>query len=188
MTLTLSWDLLVIIFFAIVITYSFIIGKHESIKIIVSTYIAIVAAQGLGNLLDRATGESQPLLSVLGLSVDFNLLSSTKLILFVLTIIVLAVRGGFEIEYNKETGRILDTILTGVFGFVTAGLLLATLITFVADTSLLDPTMPQDPQMVSIIEQSNLMGAMILYQDVWFVLPAVLLLGIGFLHSQGDPE
>jgi len=101
MQLTLSWDLFVIVFFAVVITYSFIIGKHESVKIIISTYIAIVAAQGMGNLIERLSTESQPLFSMVGLTLDIQLLATTKLILFILTIIFLAVRGGFEIDYQK---------------------------------------------------------------------------------------
>jgi hypothetical protein len=36
MNLTLSWDLFIIVFFALVVTYSFIIGRKESMKIIVS--------------------------------------------------------------------------------------------------------------------------------------------------------
>ena len=85
MELTLSWDLFVIVFFAVVITYSFIIGKHESVKIIIATYIAIVAAQGMGNLLERLSGESEPLFSMVGLTLDIQLLATTKLVLFIMT-------------------------------------------------------------------------------------------------------
>ena len=48
MNVTLTWDLFIIVFFAVIITYSFIIGRREAIKIIIATYIAIVAVQGSG--------------------------------------------------------------------------------------------------------------------------------------------
>ena len=69
MTVTPTWDLFIIVFFGLVITYSFIIGKHEAVKIIISTYISILAVEGIGNVIERLTGDSRPLLSVLGLNV-----------------------------------------------------------------------------------------------------------------------
>ncbi|PIR49957.1 hypothetical protein COU79_02005, partial [Candidatus Peregrinibacteria bacterium CG10_big_fil_rev_8_21_14_0_10_54_7] len=186
MQLTLSWDLFVIVFFAVVITYSFIIGKHESVKIIISTYIAIVAAQGMGNLIERLSTESQPLFSMVGLTLDIQLLATTKLILFILTIIFLAVRGGFEIDYQKDGNTIVDIAMTALFGFVTAGLMLSTLMTFVADAPLLDKNIAQSPFIATIIAHSRLMELMVLYQDLWFALPAIILLVIGFMSSQKE--
>lgn len=184
MAITLSWDLFVIVFFAVIITYSFIIGKHESIKIIISTYIAIVAAQGLGNLLERLSGQSQPFFQLVGLTLDLSLVSTTKLLLFILTIVFLAVRGGFEIEFNKEAGMMTDLVLTGVFGFVTAGLMLSTLMTFVADVPLLDANIAKQEGIAKIVTESELMAAMVINQDFWFALPALLLIGVGFLNTE----
>ncbi|MDD5750931.1 MAG: hypothetical protein PHS73_00225, partial [Candidatus Peribacteraceae bacterium] len=121
MDITLSWDLFVIVFFALVVTYSFIIGKHESVKIIIASYIAIVSVQGIGNLLARFSGEQEPMFQMLGITVDITLLATTKLVIFVAAIIFLAVRGGFEVEFRREPGGTLDMVLTGVFGFATAG-------------------------------------------------------------------
>ena len=186
MQLTLSWDLFVIVFFAVVITYSFIIGKDESVKIIISTYIAIVAAQGMGNLMERLSSESQPLFNVVGFTLDIQILATTKLILFIVTIIFLAVRGGFEIDYQKEGSAIVDIVMTGIFGFVTAGIMLSTLMTFVADAPLLDKNIAQSPFIISIVAQSHLMELMVLYQDLWFSLPAIILLTIGFMSGENE--
>ena len=188
MDVTLSWDLFVIVFFAIVITYSFIIGKHESIKIIISTYIATVAAQGLGNLMERFSGESESLMLLLGINIEISMLATTKLILFVATIVFLAVRGGFEIEYTKEGGKVIDGFLTAMFGFITAGLLISTLITFIADKPLLDRTITQVPSIAAISAQSQLTRYIVEYQDVWFALPAIVLLITGFLSSDEDED
>tara|TARA_Y100000310_G_C20543800_1_gene744608 strand:- start:186 stop:749 length:564 start_codon:yes stop_codon:yes gene_type:complete len=186
MNLTLSWDLFVIVFFAVVVTYSFIIGKHESVKIIISTYIAIVAAQGMGNLLERMSTESQPLFSMVGLTINIQLLATTKLILFIATIVFLAVRGGFEIVYKREGNSAMDLVMTGMFGFVTAGLMLSTLMTFVADAPLLDKNIANSPFVSSIVANSSLMQLMVLYQDLWFALPAVILIAIGFMNTEKE--
>lgn len=183
MNLTLSWNLFVIVFFAVVVTYSFIIGKHESVKIIVASYIAIVAVQGIGNLLARFAGDD-PLFSMLGITVDITLLATTKLVLFVAAIIVLAVRGSFEIEFRRDPGSIADLALTGIFGFATAGLLLTTLLTYVADAPLLSRDIAETALIASMMERSALLATIVRYQDLWFCGPALLLFASGFLGKE----
>lgn len=184
MNITLSWDLFVIVFFAIVVAYSFIIGKHQAVKIIIATYIATVAVQGLGNILARMTGQSQPLLTVLGLSMDSSLIATVKLVVFAAAIIFIAVRAGIEVSYVKETGSILSTIITGLFGFVTAGMLLSTLLTFIAGGPILDASLSQATMVSPMLTGSKLMQLMVFNQDLWFSLPALLLIGVGFLSNK----
>ena len=50
MEINLSWDLFVIVFFAVIIAYSFIIGRNQTLKVIIASYIAILASDGIGNL------------------------------------------------------------------------------------------------------------------------------------------
>lgn len=184
MEISLTWDLFVIVFFALVITYSFIIGKHEAVKIIIATYIAIVAVQGLGNLLLRLTGESQPVLDVLGVRIDITLLSTTKLVLFIAVIIFIAIKSGLEIEYGKEPPGIINAIATGAFGVATGGLLLSTLLTYIAGVPILDANLAKAAAVSPIMAQSELMRMMIVYQDVWFALPALLLIVVGFISKE----
>jgi len=185
--ITLSWDLFIIVFFALVITYSFIIGKHESIKIILATYVAIVAVRGIGNIMARLTGDSQPILTVLGLSVDFTLITTVKLVFFVAFIIFLAVRGGLEIEYTRESGSAVNTILTGLFGFATAGLLLSSLMSIVgAETVAPIVSSTTESVVSSIPQQSTLVQTIMANQDLWFSLPALLLVGVGIMSHDAD--
>lgn len=183
MDLTLSWDLFVIIFFGIVISYSFIIGKHESVKIIVFTYIAIVAGQAAGNILQDATLSSSPLLKSIGLSIDITVLGGTKLFIFVATIILLAIRGGFDVAYGKESNTVANSVLTGLFGFATAGLLLSTLLTFVAGVPILDPSLATTEALLPILGKSKLLEAIVVYQDLWYVFPALLLICVGIVSN-----
>ena len=183
MDLTLSWDLFVIVFFAVVMTYSFIIGKHESAKIIIASYIAIVAVQGIGNLLARIS-TSEPMFSMLGITVDITLLSTTKLVLFVAAVVFLAVRGSFEIEFKREPGSTIDLVLTGIFGFASAGLLLSTLLTYVADVPILSKSIAETATIASIVHGNPLMATMITYQDLWFAGPALLVLASGFIGRE----
>lgn len=184
MELSLTWDLLVIVFFAVIVAYSFIVGKDESVKIIIASYIAIVAVQAIGNLLEMLSGQSQWMLDILGFALDMNVISTIKLVLFVAMIIFLAIRGGFEMEYAKDLSGAWEPVVTGAFGFATSGLLLSALLTYVAAKPLLDDTLAQAPLLQPLLADSELVQIMVDYQNAWFSLPALLLLVVGFMSSR----
>jgi hypothetical protein len=186
MELLLTWDFFVLVFFGVVIAYSFVIGRHDSVKIIISTYIAVVAGQGLGTFLSNTSPYSTQLLSAYGINVDITLLGGVKLLIFIATIIFIAVRSGLEIDYNKETSTVTNLVLTALFGFATAGLFLSTLLTFIGNTALLDPNAISSSTLTSLVEQSIFMRALIMYQGLWYALPALLLIIVGFLSHERE--
>lgn len=186
MEISLTWDLLVIVFFAVIVAYSFIVGKDESVKIIIASYISIVAVQAIGNLLEMLSGQSQTVTEMLGFGLDMNLISTIKLVLFVAMIIGIAIKGGFEMEYAKDLTGAWDPVVTAAFGFATSGLLLSALLTYVAAKPLLDDTLPQAPLLQPLLYNSTLVQIMVDYQNVWFALPALLLLAVGFLNSRNS--
>ena len=186
MNLTLSWDLFIVIFFALVISYSFIIGKKESVKIIVSSYIAIVAVQGIGNFGQRMLGftETQSMLSSVGIPLDLSIISIVKLTLFITIVVFLTIRAGLHVQYAKDGSIAMSIGMTVLCGFATAGLLLATLLTFIAGAPLLDMHITATPGLEAILKQSELMSLMIQNLDLWFTLPAAVLIAAGVLSNQ----
>lgn len=183
LNLTLSWDLFIIVFFAIVVTYTFIIGKKESVKVILSTYIAIVAVQGIGNVVERIGTEAGFFpLGMLGLSSGFPALPVFKLLLFIVLMVLLTIRAGFEVHYTKES-TIVNIVVTTLCGIATAGLLLSALLTYVSNLPLLDMGMPKLASLSPIIQQSSLMQLMIFNQDLWFSFPAMVLIGAGIASN-----
>lgn len=153
-------------------------------KIIVATYIAIVAVQGIGNLLERLSVKTPPILVSMGLSLDGGLIAMIKVATFVAAIILISIRGGIEIEYGKEQSTVVNSVLTGAFGFTTAGLLLSTLATYVSGMPLLDAGIANAATLSPFLQQSRLLQALVQFQDVWFALPAVLLVIIGFVSNE----
>ncbi len=188
MDLTLSWDLFIVFFFSVVTAYSFIIGKHETLKILVAAYIAILATQGVGNILTRFSGETEPvyrILKVMGVNFNISTLSVTKLMIFMLSIIAIALKGGFSVEYGRSHASFIALAATGLFGFATAGLIITTLLTFVAGSPILDPALGSQPLLVPLMQSSTLVQIMVLNQDLWFALPALLLIGFGMVREEG---
>lgn len=183
MPLTLTWDLIVIIFFALIVAYSFIVGKDQAVKIIISSYISIVAIQALGNILSLLSNQSTSILELVGFGLSPSVISIMKLILFVVMIIFMAIKGGFEMSYEKEIGGIWEPIITGAFGFATAGLLLTALLTYVAAKPLLDASLASATLLQPLLQGGVLVHYMVDYQNIWFALPAMLLLGVGIVTS-----
>ena len=187
MDLTLSWDLFISFFFAVVTAYSFIIGKHQTLTILIAVYIAILATQGLGNIFVKFSGESEPvfrIFKVLGVDLNISTISIAKLVLFMATIIAVALKGGFSVEYGRSHSSLIALIATGLFGFATSGLIVIALLTFVAGSPLLDPTLGAKETLVPLMGQSYLVQVMVLNQDLWFSLPALLLIGFGLLREE----
>jgi hypothetical protein len=186
MHLTLSWDLFIIVFFAIVVTYTFIIGKKESTKIIVSSYIALVAVQGVSNVFSRLFGVTgvSSVVGFLGLGIDTDITAVIKLVVFVTIVVFLAVKGGFQVEYGNEGNMAINLAITALCGIATAGLLLSILLTYIAGVTILDPALAHNPALVTVMQQSTFMKMMVENQDLLFTLPGIVLIASGFFSNR----
>ena len=183
LSLTLSWDLFIVVFFAIVMSYSFIIGKDQSMKVIIASYIAIIATQGIGNVLFRLIGDQGDVLRSVGIPVDITLVSLAKIFLFAVCIIIFVTRSGIEVTHEKDTGSILSIVYTGLFGFSTAGLIVSTILTYAGGTGILDSALVTSSVLTPLVAGSALMQLLILNQDIWFTLPAFLIIAVGLIHN-----
>lgn len=185
-SLTVSWDLAIVVFFAIVMSYSFIIGKEQAVKIIIATYIAIIASQGVGNIIGRLMGGSSAFLSSIGLPDDTTILPVAKIFLFALFIIVFVQKSGIEFSFDNDTGKIMSLVFTALFGFSTAGLIVSSILTFIAGSAILDNGFLTNTPLLPLFEHSTLLQVMILNQDLWYMLPALLIIVVGFLQSADE--
>lgn len=181
--LTLSWDLFIIVFFAIVMSYSFLIGKDQSMKVIIASYIAIIATQGVGNVLLRLVGNGDAVFRSVGIPVDITLVSLAKIFVFAVCIIIFVTRSGIDLTHDKDTGTILSILYTALFGFSTAGLIVSTVLTYAGGSGILDSAIVSSNILTPLLESSTLMQLMILNQDIWFTLPAFLIIAVGLIHN-----
>lgn len=180
--LTLSWDLFIIVFFAIVMSFHFIIGKDQSMKVIIASYIAIIATQGIGNILIRLMGDSQQMFQSVGIPLDITLVSLAKIFVFALCIILFVARSGIEVSHSKDTGTILTIVYTGLFGFSLAGLIVSTVLMYAAGGGIRGSGIVAPGAIAPFAANSPLMSLMILNQDIWFTLPAFLIVAVGLIH------
>ena len=105
MNLNLSWDLFILVFFAVVVAYSFIIGKNQTLKVILGTYLAVLCADGMGNLFGKYFSVSVAFLKFMKLGMSgmknflvITLIPEHRLLLyknFYLALIVLSIMMNF---------------------------------------------------------------------------------------------
>src|SRR3989339_475016 len=109
MNIQLSWDLFVLVFFIVIVAYSFIIGRDNTLKVILGTYIAMIAADSLGNIFGASFSGSPIFMKMLesaSVSNDQEAIVFVKVLLFVVMVILFAVRGAFSVRTVDDKSAI----------------------------------------------------------------------------------
>lgn len=182
MNLTLSWDLFILVFFCIIIAYSFIVGRNQTIKIIIGAYIATLTADGIANLLEKYLGGDQPILKILEGPTGDETLITIKIVVFIAAVVIIAVRGGFEVSILSEQRAAVRILTTFLFGFLNAGLIVSTLLLYVSGLSLIGAEQLGDVSS-TLASESLLVQLMIENYSLWFSLPAIALVGVSFAEQ-----
>ena len=167
--LRLSWDLFILFFFAIVIAYSFIIGRNQTLKVIISTYMAILTADGLGNLIKTYLLPAAPTLQG---EMGDQAMVLIKILTFVLVIVILAIKGGFQVNLAPE-GSIVTRVLANLtFGFLNAGLMVSTLLVYLTGGSFVTGNIPAGIA-TTLYQESIFVKSIVDNYNVWFALPVL---------------
>lgn len=186
MNITLSWDLFILVFFCIIIAYSFIVGRNQTLKIIIGTYIATLTADGVANLVEKYLGgETAPLKMLAGPDGD-QVLIIMKIVIFIVAVVVLAVKGGFEVGMLAEQQTIMRILTTFLFGVLNAGLIVSTLLLYVSGLSLIGSDQIQAVSMVG--SDSMMVQLMIENYNLWFSVPAIALVALSFSQKAPNPQ
>lgn len=174
----LSWDLFVLVFFSIVIAYSFIVGRNQTMKIIIASYMAILTADGLGNLFEKYILPTAPTLQGAN---GVQALVLLKIFVYVLVIVLVAIRGGFHVDILPENSAVTRILANLAFGFLNAGLMVSTLLVYLTGGSFVMGTI-QDSLHTNLYNESAFIQAIVDHYDIWFSLPAVSLVLASFFQ------
>jgi len=175
MHINLSWDLFIIVFFLVIIAYSFVIGKNQTMKVILSTYVAILAADGAGNLVQKYFLGSDPVINLFAVQANNSAFVVMKISIFVLLTVLLTVRGAFQIDLMQDKSRFFSVFLTGAYGVLSAGLIISTILVYVSGVSLFHAFAPSpENPIIAIAADSTLVRTMVENYSVWFSFPAVV--------------
>ena len=173
MDLRLSWDLFVIVFFAVIIAYSFIIGRNQTMKVIIGTYLAILTSDGLGNLFQQYLLPTIP--SLQGEQGDQALILM-KIIVFILVIVLVTVKGSFSVDVLSNKATVTRLLATFIFGMLNAGLIVSTILVFISGFSFVNGFYGFMTTS-GLYMESELVRMMVDNYNVWFALPAIAFVG-----------
>ncbi|MCC6643905.1 hypothetical protein IT411_04095 [Candidatus Peregrinibacteria bacterium] len=186
MDLKLSWDLFIIVFFAIVTAYSFIIGRKETLKIIIATYIATISADGLGNVFQQIANQSSffmKLSAFLGYSGGIGQFASIlKVLIFIAIIVLLVIYGDYQVDDPPDQHSALKLATLTVLSLLSGGLILSTIIVFANGGSLISGTAGISESFKEVYEQSRFVRGLLDWHDVWFALPGLLFVAISIFQ------
>lgn len=177
MNLQLSWDLFILVVFTVIIAYSFIIGKNQTIKVVIATYIAILAADSLANVLQKLLLTSPTVTkfsAVAGITDPIQTLLLIKICVFIGAILLLTVRGRFTVDIPDDPILAVRVITLFIFGFLNAALIVSTIIVYVSGGSLVEGSIDMANGTIrALYDGSPMVRAMINYYNFWFALPAL---------------
>ena len=186
MQVALTWDLMVIIFFIVIMSYSYIVGQNGTIKIILSSYIAMLAANGLGNLLVKYIHVSQPLIKIFDSSADSNTVIF-KIFTFIIFTLILVLKGGFVIDMGRQNSILVRLMTVTIFGFLSAGLIMSTVLVFIAGNSVDGLLVSTLHEAVKIPTQTLFVRSLIDYYNFWFAAPAIAFVAMSMMANNEPP-
>lgn len=186
----LSWDLFVIVFMVTIIAYSFIIGRNNTLKVIVGAYIAALAADAIGNIFGLYFTGSKVVAKVLNSNVIANDLEAVillKVFLFIVLVILFSVKGAFHVNTDPHKSSTMRLVILLVLGFLCASFIMSTLIVYASGVSFVSGSVTGiGPDMGSLFKDSRLIKILGQYYNFWFALPALTLIGSGFLFNSDN--
>ena len=177
----LSWDLFILVFFGVVIAYSFIIGRNKTVKVIISTYMAILTADAIGNLLQTYLLPSAPALQ--GAMGD-QALVLIKIFTFVLVIVLLAIKGGFQVDVSPERSVVTRILGNLSFGFLNAGLMVSTILVYLTGGSFVTGSIRAGFES-NLYQESHFIQTIVDNYNIWFALPVLAIVIVSlFQHVE----
>ena len=187
MNLNLSWDLFILVFFGVVIAYSFIIGRNQTLKVISASYISILSADALGNLFARYFASSEAFLKILKLFSIGNAEQATaffKVFILITIIVILAVRGIYDFNSEDSHPFSMKLGINMFLGLMSAGLMMSAMLIFVSGGSLVVDASVYNSPLMDVYNESRLVRIMMDYSNFWFFLPGVSLILVSLFSKK----
>lgn len=171
MDLPLTWNVVLIAAFVLMFAYHFILGQDATVKMIISIYVAILTADGVGNILQTYVLDVAPGFQELVGSSKPVFYTALRLFLFLVCIVVFVVKGGLKIELEKHEHWAFRGALHAVFAVLSATLFIATILIYMSGNSFIEGMLVA-PR-IQIYQESTFAQILIDYYQVWFSLPAI---------------
>ncbi len=167
-----TWDLFIIIFFAVLVVFGIALGRERAIVGVIASYIGLITANVWGNAAYNLIGGTSANIGDLSLTAG-NSPFMIKAIIFAIIAILLIAKGDFLKKAVTYHTGMFSMMFSAIYSFLNAGLIVTALVSFLSDA-----------QRTELLAQSELTNTIIQYQTWWLVLPVVLMIILGFKHVE----
>lgn len=162
-----TWDTFIILFFVIMTVYGLLLGRGRVFNILINTYVGYVIASELGNLAYTYLSKANELAHSFQIS-----LFGAKVLVFAGVIFILTLNK--ELAGTNEES-FASPAYTATYGFLSAGLILSTIFSFMGETDRLN-----------LFSSSNLAAQVFQYRVIWLVAPILIVLAGTFLNRKSS--
>lgn len=182
MDFALSWNLVLLSSFVLAFAYNFILGQNATVKLIISTYIAILTADGVADILKIYVFDVAPGFNTLVGDHKALFFIVLRIALFLISIVVFSMKGGFVIELEKHEHWAFRGFLHAIFAVLSGALFIATVLIYLSGNSFVEGMLFASN--IEIYKESFIAQILIDYYQVWFSLPAITFLVTSFLFER----
>lgn len=183
MEVALTWNLVLLSGFLLLFSYNFLLGQNGTIKLILSTYIAILSSDGVVGLVKRFFFDTSPGFQSLIGDYEVSFFSWVRVCFFLVFVIVFVVKSGFNIVMDKHSYWLARLGMHAVFSTFSALLFLSTILIYIAGNSFVEGMLFASE--INVYKQSLLAKILIDYYQIWFSFPAMVFLINSFMF---DPK
>lgn len=175
MPLLLSWNIALAAFLAIIVTYSMILDRRQLLSVVFASFIAVIIADALHNILVHYLLEIPAVAEAVGQGAAVSLaLPYTKIGLYFLVLIGLTRSGlGAYAPDDEDLPPSLELVFCFVLGALSGLMILSIILNFLTGGSFLVFTVGAAPDatVVAARESSLLLRLLLDWYYVWFLLP-----------------
>lgn len=170
-----TWDLFITLFFLIAMAYGFILGRGRIVIILVMTYVAYVVSSEVGEAAYKLFTGPTTIGSNVWVQSNASLFT-IKTALFALIIVLVSLKGDLGALTSLSKG-LRSALLTGVYSFFNAGLIVSSVIKF----------LPEESQN-ALFTISPLAARVANWRSWWLVVPVVVMILEGFFRSKEEAK
>lgn len=186
MEIALTWNLVILSVFIMLFAYNFLLGQNATIKLILSTYIAVLTADGVAKILKQFVFDPSPGVQQIFGEHELEIFTGIRLVLFLVAIVIFSVKGAFHVAVERHDHWALRTVIHAFFSVFSAALFLATVLIYLSGNSFVEGM--GHAKEISIYDESLLAQILIDYYQIWFSLPAIAFLVTSFLFEKGKKD
>ncbi len=193
MHLELTWDLVILLFFVLIGTYSFMIGKHRTMKVIIGGYMSLILADSIGSILQMyVLGKSSLVVQTLSVyagllgielgSDGITTLIIVKIMLFIIFMVFLTIKAPFEADIPKTSNAFADFLIHLFYSLLSGVFIVTTFLRLLSG----DPIIAigggiSESNLLQISEGSQVVALIVKNYEIWFCIPGIFVILANFI-------